>query len=187
MNKYDRAMRRDMRRNMQDMRDRHYSYGRDYHYNDMAESRGRYDYATYQNRDNARDYRDNQRVREYNGSYGNTPFEMTSREDYKLERDDIDLWVEKLIRELEQDEKSTFRMETVIRKAKELGERFDNYNEDELYAATLMIYTDYKNRLGKNNIDMAIKLARDFLNDKDSALQGAEKLATYYDCIILGE
>ena len=60
------------------------------------------------------------------------------------------------------------------------------FGAKELEVATLMIYTDYKNSIGQN-IDLAVRLAFDWLNDKDAAVKGAEKLAIYYDCIIEGE
>ena len=56
----------------------------------------------------------------------------------------------------------------------------------ELEVTTLMIYTDYKHTIGQNP-DIAIKLAFDWLTDKDVAVKGAEKLAVYYDCIVEGE
>lgn len=166
-----------------------YHYGNDYTYNSRADYQGNGDYG--------------QRNREYYGNYGNVPFYMKAEENYAdgrryyrndyasgeatLEKKDIDEWVEKLISQLDQEEKEVFKMENVINKAKGMGEKFEHYSPEELYVSTLMTYTDYKNRIGKNSVDIAIGLGKDFLCDKDSQLKYGEKLATYYDCIVMGE
>lgn len=156
------------------------------------------------------------RNREYYGAYGNTPFYIRSGEDYSrsnyghgdygrmrdynigdyargyrndygLEDEDINDWVEKLLVELDPEEREIFKMDKVIKKAEEMGEKFDKYSEKELYIATLMTYTDYKNRIGKNNVDVAIGMGKDFLCDPDTKVKYGDKLATYYDCIVMGE
>jgi hypothetical protein len=60
-----------------------------------------------------------------------------------------------------------------------------DFGEKEFEVAVLMVYTDYKRTIGKN-VDMAIRLAYDWLVDEDVAVKGAEKLAVYYDCIVEG-
>ena len=61
------------------------------------------------------------------------------------------------------------------------------FTEDELCLTTLMMLTDYKNTLGTANMDIYIRLAKDWLEDKDVAVKGGEKLAVYHDCIVEGE
>lgn len=146
--------------------------------------------------------------RGYYGSYGDTPFyvreeEMYGDRDYrrdrnyerdfgyerdygegKLSRRDIDEWVEDLMKQLATDEKEMFKIDKVVKKAEELGIKFDKFNEDELYVTTLMFLTDYKSTLGKGNIDMYIRLAKDFLCDEDAGVRYGEKLAAYYDFIV---
>lgn len=147
-----------------------------------------------------RAYRDGhyERSREYAGVYGSVPFRMTGTETYpdardyrdgsaKLETKDLDTWISTLLRHLDTDEKETFKMEKVIKRAKEMGDEFDKYSEDELYATTLMAYTDYKAVTGRNGLDASIHLAKGFLCDSDAAVQYGEKLATYYDCIVVGD
>ena len=70
--------------------------------------------------------------------------------------------------------------------AKQIGRSMEGFGEKELEVATLMIYTDYKNSIGQN-LDLAVRLAFDWLNDKDTAVKGAEKLAIYHDCIVEGD
>ena len=67
-----------------------------------------------------------------------------------------------------------------------IGRSMEGFGEKELEVATLMIYTDYKNSIGQN-LDLAVRLAFDWLNDKDTAVKGAEKLAIYHDCIVEGD
>lgn len=146
--------------------------------------------------------------RGYYGSYGNTPFYVREEEmygdrdyrrdrnyekDYGYERDygegklskrDIDEWVEDLMKQLATDEKEMFKIDKVVKKAEELGIKFDKFTENELYVTTLMFLTDYKSTLGKSNIDMYIRLAKDFLCDEDAGVRYGEKLAAYYDFIV---
>jgi hypothetical protein len=135
-----------------------YGRGRDYGY-DM---RGRRDYGY--------DYG----YRDY-GDYGET-----------LSDEEIAEWEKKLMAQLDEREKQMFHKEAVMQKARSMGKQMEGFGEKEMYITTLMIYTDYKNTIGQN-LDTAMKLAYDWLSDKDVAVKGAEKLAVYYDCIVEGE
>lgn len=134
-----------------------YGRGRDYGY-DM---RGRRDYGY--------DYG----YRDY-GDYGET-----------LSEEELKKWEHKLMGELDEREKQMFHKDAIMQKAKSMGKQMDKFGEKELYVATLMAYTDYKQTIGQNP-DMAIRLAFDWLTDKDVAVKGAEKLAVYYDEIVMG-
>ena len=109
------------------------------------------------------------------GDYGET-----------LSEKELDEWCHKLMSQLDEREKQMFHKDTIMQKAKSMGKPMDGFGEKELYTATLMAYTDYKQSIGQNP-DMAIRLAYDWLSDKDVAVKGAEKLAVYYDCIVEGE
>ena len=134
--------------------------GRDYGY-DMRGGYGRRDYGDY----GYDDY----------GDYGET-----------LSDKELEHWEHKLMSQLDEREKQMFHKDTVMQRAKSMGKQMDGFGEKELYVATLMVYTDYKQTIGQNP-DMAVKLAYDWLSDKDVAVKGAEKLAVYYDCIVEGE
>lgn len=140
-----------------------YGRGRDYGY-DMRGGYGRggrrdygYDYGY--------DY----------GDYGET-----------LSEEELKKWEHKLMSELDEREKQMFHKEQIMQKVRSMGKDMQGFGEKEMYVATLMVYTDYKHSIGQNP-DLAIKLAYDWLSDKDVAVKGAEKLATYYDCIVEGE
>lgn len=133
-----------------------YGRGRDYGY-DM---RGRGDYGY----DYGYDY----------GDYGET-----------LSEKELDEWCHKLKGQLDEREKQMFSKEMIAQKAKQMGKQMEGFGEKELEVTTLMVYTDYKNSIGQNP-DLAIKLAYDWLTDKDVSVKGAQKLAVYYDEIVMG-
>ena len=135
----------------------------DYGYDMRGRGRGRdygYDYGDYGD-----DY----------GDYGET-----------LSEKELEEWNKKLLGQLDEREKQVFSKDTIMQKAKSMGKPMEGFGEKELYVATIMIYTDYKSSIGMNP-DLAIKLAYDWLSDKDVAVKGAEKLAVYYDCIVEGK
>jgi hypothetical protein len=109
------------------------------------------------------------------GDYGET-----------LSEKELEHWCEKLKKQLDDQEKQMFHKDMISQKAKSMGMQMEGFGEKELEVATLMAYTDYKRTIGKNP-DMAIRLGYDWLVDDDVAVKGAEKLATYYFCIVEGE
>ena len=124
-------------------------------------------------------------------------YDMRGRRDYgydypygdfgeTLSDEELREWEHKLMRELDDRERQMFNKDAIMQKAKQMGRQMEGFGEKELYVATLMCYTDYKHTIGQNP-DMAMKLAYDWLSDKDVAVKGAEKLAIYYDCIVEGE
>lgn len=139
---------------------------RDYEYD------GGYDYAS-------RRYRD---YGDYGYDYGYDYGEDSER----LSEKELEHWCKKLKDQLDERERQMFHKDTIVSKAKQMGKSMEGFNEKELEVATLMIYTDYKHSIGQNP-DLAIKLAFDWLTDKDVAVKGGEKLAVYYDCIVEGE
>jgi hypothetical protein len=109
------------------------------------------------------------------GDYGET-----------LSEEELKKWEHKLMSQLDEREKQLFHKDAIMQKAKSMGKSMEGFGEKELYVTTLMIYTDYKQSIGANP-DLSVKLAYDWLSDKDVAVKGAMKLATYYDCIVEGE
>lgn len=144
-----------------------YARGGDMRY-DMRRGAYRMDYG---------DYRRGERDYGYDdyGDYGET-----------LSEKELDAWCKKLKAQLDEREKQMFSKEAIAQKAKQMGKPMEGFGEKELEVATLMVLTDYKQTIGAN-LELAIKLAYDWLNDKDAAVKGAEKLAVYYDNIVEGE
>lgn len=147
------------------------------------------DRGDYRGRDYG-DMRGNYRY-DYRGGYGRRDYGDYGYDDYgdygeTLSEKELEHWNKKLLEQLDEREKQMFHKDIVVQKAKALGKPMEGFGEKELYTATLMVYTDYKMSIGQN-VDLAIKLAYDWLSDKDVAVKGAEKLAVYYDCIVEGE
>ena len=140
----------------------------------MYDMRGRGGDMGYRNYDmRGRDYGYDYGYGDY-GDYGET-----------LSEQELEHWCKKLKSQLDEREKQMFTKETITQKAKAMGKQMEGFGEKELEVTTLMVYTDYKNTIGQNP-DLAIKLAFDWLLDKDVAVKGAEKLAVYYDEIVMG-
>lgn len=135
-------------------------YGRDYNYDRGGYyDGGRMDYGYY---DRGDDY----------GDYGET-----------LSDEELEHWNKKLLHQLDERERQMFSKESVMQKIKQMNIPMSGFGEKELYTASLAMYTDHKASIGQN-LDLAIKLGRDFLVDKDSNVKGAERLAVYYDTFV---
>lgn len=132
---------------------------RDYGYDMGYDMRGRYDYGY-----------------DYAGDYGEN-----------LTKEELEHWKKKLMQEVDEKDKQFFSKEMISQKAKQMGMNFDKFSEEELELTTLMMYTDYCKTLGTSNMDLYVRLAKDWLEDKDVAVKGGEKLAVYHDCIVEGE
>lgn len=160
-----------------------YARGRDYNYGeDYARGRGRdYNYGN-----------DYARGRDY-GYMPYPPYMM----DYGYGRDyaqggeympdkDIKMWADKLMRDVEDKDKQFLSRENIRKRADEMGIKFDKYSFEEFYVVVLMKYTDHCKTLGTANMDIYLKLAKDFFEDPDTALRYGEKLAAYYYDIVEG-
>lgn len=137
------------------------------------------DYARGRNRrDYAYDYRYDYNY-DYAGDYGES-----------LTKDELEHWKKKLMKEVEDKDKHFFESTNISNKARQMGVQMKDYSEDELALVTLMLYTDYCKTMKKyigSNMDIYVELAKDWLEDKDSAIKGSERLAVYHDCIIEDE
>lgn len=202
-----RRIMRDRRRMREDRRSRRrdynsYGFGNDYHY-DYPEYDSRYDYRTNERHSPSRMGRDSEYDREHSMDYNYYDPYMTRR-DYRGRRDrrgyrdraseedyltDEELmeWAKELMRDVPEKDRPYFTKDNMERKTKEMGIDFKDYTFSELYAASLMLYNDYSKTLGTANMDLYVRMAKDFFEDDDAELQGSEKLATYYDEIVCAE
>lgn len=110
--------------------------------------------------------------------------------DYSSQRvltpEELDKWKHDLLSMITDSVKPMFTDESVIKKARTMGVRFEDFTEDELVVTALMLYTDYWKACGKGNPEKYIAMAESFLTDDDAAVFGGEKLAVYHDCIVKG-
>lgn len=146
---------------------------------DRAEMDGRYEYEGIFRGGDSRMY-DN----DMDGRRG-----YRGRRDYaegnKLEPQELAEWHKKLMSEVPDSSKEMLSEEKIMKKAKENGIKMEKYSEDEFLVTVLMMYTDYWETAGRGNLDMYVKLAEDFLCDEDSHLKGGEKLAAYYENVVM--
>lgn len=139
------------------MREQDYNYGRDYGYMPYPPYMMDYGYG--------RDYAQG-------GEY--------------LSDKDLKMWADKLMRDVEEKDKQFLSKENIRKRADEMGIKFDKYSFEEFYVVVLMKYTDHCKTLGTANMDIYLKLAKDFFEDPDTALRYGEKLAAYYYDIVEG-
>lgn len=186
--------------------------GRDYEM-DYAMRRDRemdYNYDMRSGRDYEMDYARNIN---YSGSYGGTPFQYRKMEDYgrdyrggydygyhypredyrydyamgNLGKEEIEDFSEKLMHKIDSKDREMLKKEKVIKKAEEMGIKFEMFTPEEFYITTLMMYTDYCKVLGNASLDIYLRLAKAWLMDDDTQVKAGEKLAVYYDEIVGAE
>ena len=75
--------------------------------------------------------------------------------------------------------------EEVLRKAREMGVKFNDFDEAEFYAIYLMHISDYPKNA--NEPHTYLSMAKDWLEDKDAKRRGSEKVCAYLYTIVLGE
>lgn len=109
------------------------------------------------------------------GDYGET-----------LTKEELEHWCKKMMSELDERERQMLSKESILQRAKNMGIEFKGFNEMEYYVNVVKNYTDHKKSIGEN-LDMAMKLARDDFFDEDGEYKGSEWLAVYYDTFVEGE
>lgn len=186
---YDMARHEDMRsmdyrggdyRSGQMMGDGHYQHGRQSGYEPvefMGYCQGYY--GSPQDYGRGRDYGYNRRDYGYDYGYPYGDFGEA------LSDKELEDWCHKLKSKLDEREKQMFHKDAIIQKAKQMGREMKGFGEKEIEVVTLMLLDDYKRTLGVNP-DTMVKLAFDWLDDQDAQLKGAQKLAVYYDEIVMG-
>ena len=105
--------------------------------------------------------------------------------DYASEEEEWKKHLKKWCEELKHYDKFNMPKDQVINQARQMKVKFDNYNEEEFYVTYLMKISDDEDNLIPNP-QMAIIMAKNFLEDKDSKLKGSDKLCAYYYEIIKG-
>lgn len=92
----------------------------------------------------------------------------------------LEMWTRELMQEIEPIHQNKFKMDTIIKKAEEMGIRFDKFSPIEYYATVVMLATDFGKTLGMTNIDTYARMAKDWLCDPDAGVKYGEKLSAYY-------
>ena len=157
------------------------SRGYDYNYDGRMMDRRSYDYYPFEVRGRVgsrypEDYDYDMMDRRYD-YYPRDGHSMMSEEELKH-------WGKKLLDEVNDKDRQYLKMESVIKKAEQMGIRFDEFTPYEYYITVLMMFTDYSKTLGTANYDIYMKLAKDWLCDEDVAAQYGKKLTAYYENVV---
>jgi hypothetical protein len=205
----DRAMRKDYRGDMRNpygsrggyvssrhgrMRGRDRAMDYDY---DYPEHDGRYDSRYDYGHESPRDYMGDQHYGErnrpmeyemygvggmrpmydYRGSRGRRMdygYDYASEDMEKEWKEDLEEWCKKL----KKHDRFNFSKEQILGQAKQMGVKFDDFSEDEFLTTYYMVMSDYPQVANEPHTYLA--MAKDWLHDKDSELQGSDKLCAYY-------
>lgn len=130
----------------------------------MGRDYGMYDYNDYNN-----DYTDY----DYNDYGYRDMAEMD--EDWHT---DLKEWCKKLKRE----DRFNIPKEDVLKRAKQMGVSFDDYDEEEFITTYYMMMSDHPKAAAEPNA--YINMAKEFLEDKDAERKGSDKLCAYYYNIV---
>jgi hypothetical protein len=130
-------------------------------YNYGRRSSRRHDYADYNYDD---DYEED--------------YAASGEEEYKKE---LHKWTSKL----KQNDRFNINKEEIIKKAKEMQIKFEEFSEEEFYAIYLLMLNMYKNSF--NDPHLYIKMAKDFLMYPDFKLNPSETVWVLLNDIVLGK
>lgn len=153
---------------------------------DRAMSGGRYDRGMdeYDMRRRGMDYGDMDYTgRDYamydqRGDYGY--HDMARHGSDILDDRTLEMWSRELMQEIEPMHQQKFKMDAIVKKAEEMGIRFDKFSPMEYYATVVMLVSDFGKTLGISNVDLFARLAKDWLCDPDAGVKYGKKLAAYY-------
>jgi hypothetical protein len=118
-------------------------------------------------------------------------YEMDGHEPMKLPKKDMMKWK----RQLENADGSHgehFNMQQIMGIASQMGLKWDGYDEKDLCMTANMLYSDFcevlKSIIPQDKEVLAcVKMAQAWLEDPDAPVDGSEKLALYYYCIVSDE
>lgn len=114
--------------------------------------------------------------------YGNRyDLEYNEMDNMKLSNRDLKSWKKKL-ENADGTRGEKFNMEQILPIAEQMNIRFNDFTEEELAMVVNLLYSDYCKVLGAD-LNLYVKMAKAFLEDKDFDGSGSEKLALYYHCI----
>lgn len=107
-------------------------------------------------------------------------YDYASEDMEKEWKEDLHEWKEKL----KHHDRFNFSKDQILAQAKQMGVKFDEFSEEEFLVTYYMVMSDYPQVANEPHTYLA--MAKDWLHDKDSELQGSDKLCAYYYEIIKG-
>lgn len=124
----------------------------------------------------------------YDYNYPYMPYDM--RYDYSsgyaMSEDDYEDLLKDKCKELKKYDKFNMSKEDVLAQARQMGFSFKDYDEEEFIVTYYMLMSDYKADM-LNNPQIYMIMAKEWLEDDDSELQGGEKLYAYLTMIVEGK
>lgn len=153
----------DQRRDYNDYSD--YRRRRDYNdYGDYRRGRDYNDYGDYRRGRDYNDYNDYRRGRDYN-DYGDYHSEKQIMQEYERE---LDKWCHKL----KSKDRFNLPKEEVFKKAKEMGAKFNEYDEMDFYVIYLLMMSIFKHQA--NDPHSYISMALSFLENDEFEINPSE-------------
>lgn len=182
---------RENRRDMRDMRNPYGSRGGYVNSNRRGRDRGyentydfnmdyRNDYRNDYQNDYEEDYRNDYRMGRKDMRYDNN-MDYADEETKETYHEDLKKWIKKLKK------KDIFGMseDEIINQAKQMGVKFEDFDEEEFIAVYFMLVSDYKQV--SNAPQTYLVMAKEWLEDDDIAVSPSEKLCIYMYDIVMGE
>lgn len=131
-----------------------------------------------------RDHRDYRDYRDY-------PEESMRREEYDYKDygdysndDDYDYDLSQWKKKLQKKARTNYTDDEAINKAKSMGVRFEDYDEEEYLVVFYMLQSDFPNL---PQLEHYLIMAKQWLEDDDTELSGSDKLCAYYYAIVKGK
>ena len=149
----------------------------------VRDSRGRYDmdYGYDMRRSAGMDYADMDYTgRDYAMYDQRGSYSMDRHGSDILDDRTLEMWSRELMQEIDPVHQQKYKMDAIIKKAEEMGVRFDKFSPMEFYATVIMIASDFGKTVGLGNIDMIARMAKDWLCDPDAGVKYGKKLSAYY-------
>lgn len=117
--------------------------------------------------------------------------DYSSGDDCRLTKKDMTEW-KSMLMNADGSRGEHFRGEQVVRAARDMGVTFKDFDEKTLCLTANMLYSDYCEVLrgyipSDKELYIYVAMAKAFLEDEDAAIDGDEKLATYYFAIVKGD
>ena len=122
--------------------------------------------------------------RQYGKNQDYNDYEVDGQ-DYAEEEESYKKDLKELSRKLKKSDRFNLGEEEIVKKAKSMGVKFEDYDEEEFIVTYYMMQSDYPGIA--NDPHTYLAMAKSFLEDKDAKLQGSEKLCKYIYAIVKGE
>lgn len=102
----------------------------------------------------------------------------------RIDPEMLEMWSMDLYDNLDDNMRNQFKFENVIKRAEEMGITFDRYSIYEFYPMVIVHYNLYHKTLNNNNVELYVKMSKDWFCDKNSKVKYSKKLHEYFDIFV---